>query len=235
MCSGTWFLELGSDICSEPGITKVTSFCTFHLWVNIAGLLWFFPWPEMWTFYIHAEGLTHSKKGFIFLSHLHVGHPLFTKHFSHGSCLIIDSKSVMIVSLYCEFTCFITFCFRLLLDSKKSMQGGTEIILSTRAVIRIPLRYFIIIIIIDMHIWLLFPGLLKSFVYSFFQYSEQWWSRNILIEFAVPMKLVWVIKTNLNESCSRVQEGKHLSDIFMVWKKEALICITFPVCFRTCL
>jgi hypothetical protein len=39
---------------------------------------------------------------------------------------------------------------------------------------------------------------------------------NILIEFDVPMKLVRPIKTCLSETYSRVQVGKHLSDMFPV-------------------
>jgi hypothetical protein len=39
---------------------------------------------------------------------------------------------------------------------------------------------------------------------------------NILIEFGIPMKLVRVIKTCLNETCSRVRIGKHLSDRFSI-------------------
>ena len=42
-------------------------------------------------------------------------------------------------------------------------------------------------------------------------------------------------KNESNESCSRVQESRHLSDIFMVWKKEVLSHITLKLCFRTCL
>ena len=39
---------------------------------------------------------------------------------------------------------------------------------------------------------------------------------NILIEFGIPMKLVRLIKMCLNETCSRVQVGKHLSDMFPI-------------------
>jgi hypothetical protein len=35
---------------------------------------------------------------------------------------------------------------------------------------------------------------------------------NILVEFVVPMKLVRLIKMCLNETCSKVRIGKHLSD-----------------------
>jgi len=37
---------------------------------------------------------------------------------------------------------------------------------------------------------------------------------NILIEFGIPMKLVRLIKMCLSETCSRVQVGKNLSDMF---------------------
>jgi len=37
---------------------------------------------------------------------------------------------------------------------------------------------------------------------------------NILIEFGIPMKLGRLIKMCLNETYSRVQVGKHLSDMF---------------------
>jgi len=37
---------------------------------------------------------------------------------------------------------------------------------------------------------------------------------NILIEFSVPLKLVRLITMCLNETYSRVQVGKHLSDMF---------------------
>ena len=37
---------------------------------------------------------------------------------------------------------------------------------------------------------------------------------NILNEFGIPMKLVKLIKMFLNETYSRVQVGKHLSDMF---------------------
>jgi len=41
---------------------------------------------------------------------------------------------------------------------------------------------------------------------------------NIVIEFGIPMKLVQLIKVCLNESYSRVQVGKHLSDMFPIKK-----------------
>jgi hypothetical protein len=39
---------------------------------------------------------------------------------------------------------------------------------------------------------------------------------NILIEFCIPMKLVRLVKMRLNETYSRVQVGKHLSDTFPI-------------------
>ena len=39
---------------------------------------------------------------------------------------------------------------------------------------------------------------------------------NILIEFGIPLKLVRLIKMCLNETYSRVQVGKHLSDMFLI-------------------
>jgi hypothetical protein len=39
---------------------------------------------------------------------------------------------------------------------------------------------------------------------------------NILIEFEVPMKLVWLVKMCLNETYSKVRIGKHLSDSFPI-------------------
>ena len=39
---------------------------------------------------------------------------------------------------------------------------------------------------------------------------------NILIEFGIPMKLVRLIKMCLNETYSRVQVGKNLSDMFHI-------------------
>jgi hypothetical protein len=41
-------------------------------------------------------------------------------------------------------------------------------------------------------------------------------SYNILIEFGIPMKLVRLIKMCLNETCSRVQIGIHLSDLLPI-------------------
>jgi len=39
---------------------------------------------------------------------------------------------------------------------------------------------------------------------------------NTLIEFGIPMKLVRLIRICLNETCSRVQVGTHLSDMFPI-------------------
>jgi len=39
---------------------------------------------------------------------------------------------------------------------------------------------------------------------------------NFLIEFGIPMKLVRLIKTCLNETYNRVRLSKHLSDIFLI-------------------
>ena len=39
---------------------------------------------------------------------------------------------------------------------------------------------------------------------------------DILIEFGIPMKLIRLIKMCLTETYSRVQLGKHLSDIFPI-------------------
>ena len=39
---------------------------------------------------------------------------------------------------------------------------------------------------------------------------------NILNEFGIPMKMVWPTKMCLNDTYSRVQVGKHLSDVFLI-------------------
>jgi len=47
-----------------------------------------------------------------------------------------------------------------------------------------------------------------------------------LIEFGISMKLVRLIKMCLTESRSRVQGGKHLSDLFPIkngWKQDVLL------------
>jgi hypothetical protein len=38
----------------------------------------------------------------------------------------------------------------------------------------------------------------------------------MLIDFGIPMKLVMLIKMCLNETYTRVQVGRHLSDIFSI-------------------
>jgi hypothetical protein len=40
---------------------------------------------------------------------------------------------------------------------------------------------------------------------------------NILIEFGIPLKLVGLIKMCLTETYSRVQVGKHFSDMYPIW------------------
>ena len=55
---------------------------------------------------------------------------------------------------------------------------------------------------------------------------------NILIEYGIPMKLVRLIKTCLNETNSRVWVGKNLSDMFPVrygWKQGVAI---WPLIFN---
>jgi hypothetical protein len=42
------------------------------------------------------------------------------------------------------------------------------------------------------------------------------YTRNILIEFGFPMKLVKLIEMCLNETYARVRLGKHLSDMFPI-------------------
>jgi hypothetical protein len=55
---------------------------------------------------------------------------------------------------------------------------------------------------------------------------------NVFIESGIPMKLVRLIKMCLNETRSRVQVGKYLSDVFllrMVCNKEMLYRRCFSV------
>jgi len=55
---------------------------------------------------------------------------------------------------------------------------------------------------------------------------------NVFIEFGIPMELVRLIKMCLNETHSRVQAGKYLSDFFllsMVCNKEMLYRRCFSV------
>jgi len=59
---------------------------------------------------------------------------------------------------------------------------------------------------------------------------------NILIECGVPMKLLRVLNMCLNETCSRVRVGKHLSDLFPIRndlkQRDALSPLLFQLCFR---
>jgi hypothetical protein len=54
---------------------------------------------------------------------------------------------------------------------------------------------------------------------------------NILTEYGIPIKLVRLIKMCLNETYSRVQVGKHLSDMFTLKnglkKRDALSPLLF--------
>jgi len=58
---------------------------------------------------------------------------------------------------------------------------------------------------------------------------------NILIEFDIPMKLVALIKMCLNETCSRVQVGNHLSDmkIVLFWVITQRVVVIFYRCCVT--
>ena len=56
---------------------------------------------------------------------------------------------------------------------------------------------------------------------------------NILIEFGIPMKLVRLIKTCLNETYGRVRVGKNLSDIFLIG--NGLNKMPYNLCFSTVL
>jgi len=61
---------------------------------------------------------------------------------------------------------------------------------------------------------------------------------NILSEFCIPLKLVMQLKMCLNETYSRVQVGKHLSDRFPIKnslkKKRHFNAIAFQICFTVC-
>jgi hypothetical protein len=63
---------------------------------------------------------------------------------------------------------------------------------------------------------------------------------NILIEYGIPMKLARLIKMCLNETCSRIRIGKHLSDMFPIkngWKQEdalSPVFLNFAFLFRIC-
>ena len=53
---------------------------------------------------------------------------------------------------------------------------------------------------------------------------------NILIDFGIPIKLVRIIKMCMNEACSRVWVGKHLSDMFPIKNgltQDALLPLLF--------
>jgi hypothetical protein len=59
---------------------------------------------------------------------------------------------------------------------------------------------------------------------------------NIRIEFCIPLKLEMLLKMWLNETYSRVQVGKHLSDRFHIKdslkKRRHFTAIVFQICFR---
>jgi hypothetical protein len=61
---------------------------------------------------------------------------------------------------------------------------------------------------------------------------------NILFEFGIPMKLVWVINMCLTETYSRVWVGKKLSDMFHIRngmkQGDALIVTDFQPCSKVC-
>jgi len=61
---------------------------------------------------------------------------------------------------------------------------------------------------------------------------------NIGIEFGIAMKLVRLIKVCVNETFSRVELGKHMSDMlpFLEWfeTRECFIAIAFQLCFSVC-
>ena len=61
---------------------------------------------------------------------------------------------------------------------------------------------------------------------------------NILIEFGIAMKLVRLIKMCVNETFSRVEVGKHTSDMLPVLEwfetRESFIAIDFQLCCSVC-
>jgi hypothetical protein len=61
---------------------------------------------------------------------------------------------------------------------------------------------------------------------------------NILIEFRVPMILVWLIKLCLNETCSKVCTSKQFSDSFLIQNdfltRRRFITTAFLFFFRIC-
>jgi hypothetical protein len=54
---------------------------------------------------------------------------------------------------------------------------------------------------------------------------------SLLTEFGIPMKLIRLIRMYLNETCSKVHLGKHLSDIFpiknVLKQEDALSALLF--------
>jgi hypothetical protein len=54
---------------------------------------------------------------------------------------------------------------------------------------------------------------------------------NILIEFGIPMNLVWLIKICLNKTYSRTRLGNHLSDMFpskkVLKQRDSLLRLLF--------
>ena len=61
---------------------------------------------------------------------------------------------------------------------------------------------------------------------------------NIPIECGIHMKLVKLIKMCLNETCSKDQVGKHLSDMFPIKnglkQGDALLPLLCQLCIRAC-
>jgi len=59
---------------------------------------------------------------------------------------------------------------------------------------------------------------------------------DVLTEFGIPLEPVGLIKMCLNETCSRVQVGKNLSDMFPNKKgfetRRCFIAIAFNLCLR---
>jgi len=73
----------------------------------------------------------------------------------------------------------------------------------------------------------------QLFIYFMNPYDSIWREvlYYILFEFCIPMKLIQLIKLFLNETCSRVRVGKHLSDTFHIKygfkQEEALLPLLF--------
>jgi hypothetical protein len=60
---------------------------------------------------------------------------------------------------------------------------------------------------------------------------------SILMEFGVPMKLVWLIKMCLTETYSEVRIGKHLFEFsYPKWSKSrrCSMVTAFQLCLRVC-